>query len=82
MIGERIFPGKFGTFNVPEGAFGRDLRGRWWCRPPGESLRRPLDGKHIIEHADGSVTVRGVVNGGLRAFALEHGTWTILKENY
>ena len=79
MIGERLFPTKHGDLPLREGSYGRDLGGRWWCRPPGESLRRPLDGRIIVEHADGTVTVRGTVNGGLARFALEHGVWTNLN---
>lgn len=75
MIGERIFPDRYGGLRLPDGAFGRDLRGRWWCRPPGESARRPLDGKVIIEYPDGTVTVRGMINGGARAFTLQAGVW-------
>lgn len=82
MIGERRFPTALGGLSLPEGAYGKDLRGRWWCRPPGESNRRPLDYEHIVEHRDSTITVRGVINGGLRAFALEHGSWTILKEDH
>lgn len=78
MIGERIFPTKFGDLCLTNGAYGRDLRGRWWARPPGESARRPLDGRTIVEHADGTVTVRGMINGGARSFTLQAGVWEIL----
>ena len=78
MIGERVFPNKYGGLTLHEGGYARDLRGRWWCRPPGESARRPLDGKVIHEHADGTVTVRGMINGGLRAFTLQAGVWEIM----
>ena len=78
-FGVRFFPHKFGGLALPEGGYGQDLRGRWWCRPPGESLRWPLDGRIVIEHPDGSVTVRGTVNGGLCRFALERGIWTKLE---
>ena len=76
MIGIRLFPTKYGDLRLPEGAYGRDLRGRWWARAPGESERRRLN--VVEEHADGTVTVRGVINGGLSCFALERGVWTIL----
>ena len=78
MIGERLFPNPFGDLPLHDGAYGRDFRGRWWCRPPGESLRRPLDRRVIVEHADGTVTVRGTINGGTSCFALEAGVWTVL----
>jgi hypothetical protein len=78
MIGERLFPHKYGGLALSEGAYGRDLRGRWWVRPPGESLRRPLEAVRVVEHPDGTITFRGVVNGGLSCFALERGVWTIL----
>ena len=73
----RMFPNKFGGMTLHEGDYGRDLRGRWWCRPPGESSRRPLDHQVIEEHADGTVTIRGVINGGARAFTLQAGVWEI-----
>lgn len=79
-VGMRLFPTKYGVLSLPEGAYGRDLRGRWWARPPGESSRWPLDGKVVVEHADGTVTVRGLLNGGLSAFALERGCWTDLTQ--
>lgn len=79
MIGSRIFPHKYGGITLAEGTYGRDLRGRWWCRPPGESLRRQLDAHLVVEHQDGTVTVRGTINGGLSEFALERGVWTRLK---
>ena len=78
MIGARHFPTRYGDLPLPEGGFGKDLRGRWWCRPPGEN-RQLLEGRVIVEHADGTVTVRGVINGGLSRFALEHGVWTNLN---
>lgn len=80
MIGIRLFPHKFGGLQLPEGGYGRDLRGRWWCRPPGESLRRPLEGPDVIEHADGTVSFRGKINGGLLCFGLERGIWTVLDK--
>jgi len=79
VIGQRVFPDKYGTLRLAEGAFGLDLRGVWWCRPPGESLRRNLDRRVVIEHADGTLTVRGTLNGGLACFALERGVWTNLN---
>ena len=78
MIGERLFPTKHGDLKLHEGAYGRDFRGRWWCRPPGESNRRPLDYHVIDEHADSTVTIRGVINGGARSFTLQAGVWEIL----
>ncbi len=79
MIGERMFPTKYGDLPLPEGGYGRDLRGRWWCRPPGESVRWPLDAKMLIEHADGTATVRGTLGGGLSLFTLINGVWNNLN---
>ena len=79
MIGERRFPSKFGGLALPEGGYGRDLRGRWWARPPGENLRRALDQRVVEEHADGTVTVRGLINGGTTCFTLKSGYWTKLN---
>ena len=78
MIGERRFPTQYGTLQLEEGGYGRDLKGRWFARAPGESLRRPINPKMVVEHPDATITVRGVLNGGLRCFALERGVWTIL----
>ena len=79
MIGQRLFPHKFGGMILPPGGFGRDLRGRWWARPPGENAR-VLDPATVIEHADGTLSVRGPVNGGHRCFSLERGVWDELTE--
>lgn len=72
MIGERIFPDRFGKLRLPEGGFGRDLRGQWWVRPPGEDSLK-VDGKEIIEHADGTISVPTGING--HGLLLERGSW-------
>ena len=75
MFGERLFCNKYGQLQLPEGGYGRDLHGRWWCRPFNESVRRQLDVKFVIEHADGTITARGVINGGLERYTLQRGLW-------
>lgn len=77
MIGERLFCNKFGILNLPEGGYGRDLRGQWWCRPMGESGRRKLDARDVLEHSDGTVSVRARINGGAHCYLLERGIWTL-----
>ena len=74
MIGQRLFPHKFGGMILPSGGFGRDLRGRWWVRPPGENARS-IDPSLIEEHADGTITVRAPVNGGAHCYRLARGVW-------
>lgn len=78
MIGERIFPDRYGHLRLPNGGFGRDLRGRWWGRPPGEDSR-VLEQFSVIEHADGTLTFQGLINGGDLCFRLERGIWEIEK---
>jgi hypothetical protein len=56
MIGQRIFPDKYGHLRLPEGGYGRDLRGRWFCRPP-RCNTGSLQKHDVIEHADGTITV-------------------------
>lgn len=75
-VGLRLFPTKYGDLNLSDGAYGKDLKGRWWARAPGENERRRL--QVVEEHADATITVRGVINGGLKCFALERGVWTDL----
>lgn len=78
MIGTRIFPHKFGGLLLLEGGFGRDLRGRWWARPPGENSR-VLQQEHVVEHADGMITYRARINGGTQCFNLYCGVWSEVK---
>lgn len=74
MIGQRIFPHKFGQLLLPEGGFGKNLRGRWKARPPGED-ERALEQRDVDEHPDGTITCRSVINGGARCWRLERGIW-------
>lgn len=74
--GIRVFPNKFGFLRLPEGGYGRDMDGKWWCRPPEASTQR-LKNYVIEEHEDDSVTIAKPINsgGGVKAFTLEHGVW-------
>lgn len=78
MIGERIFPDRYGHLRLTPGSFGRDLRGRWQARPPGEDTST-LEQASVDEHADGTISFRGHVNGGASCFLLERGIWTEVK---
>jgi hypothetical protein len=77
VIGERVFTDRFGKLRLPEGGFGRDLRGQWWVRPPGEDSLK-VDGKSVVEHTDGTITVYAGING--HGLLLEHGVWKLEKE--
>ena len=80
MIGERLFSNKFGVLNLSEGGYGRDLRGQWWCRPMGESVRRKLETRDVIEHPDGTISVHRWINGGANCYQLERGVWPLIGE--
>lgn len=68
MIGERRFPTTYGQLFLPEGAFGRDFRNRWWARPPkGDKTR--LNEEDVVEHADGTITV------AFSGWSIERGVW-------
>ena len=74
--GVRRYPNKYGFLRLPDGGYGRDLAGRWWCRPPGARTR---DLRHhlVEEHLDESVTVAPEIKSGngAGAFTLERGVW-------
>lgn len=72
MIGERRFPTKYGKLFLPEGGYGKDMRGRWWVRPVGENMV-PVDNKKVVEHQDGTVTIFEGINGN--GLVLERGVW-------
>ena len=73
MIGERVFPNKWGHLRLPECGYGRDLQNRWWIRPLGED-RRQVPAALVTEHADGTITVTEGVNGSTRLI-LQRGVW-------
>lgn len=73
MIGERIFPHKFGgRLRLSEGGYGKDLRGQWWVRPPEGNMIK-VKNEDVVEHADGTISVQVGING--HGLLLEHGTW-------
>ena len=61
--GERLHPTKFGSLRLPERGYGRDLKQRWWIRPPGGNALK-LDSRDVIEHPNGTITVSGFLNQG------------------
>jgi hypothetical protein len=73
-FGQRIFPDKFGQLRLPEGGYGKNLRGKWFVRPPGQDMG-DLDGHTVVEHADGSITVDPSIDGGGGHWMLERGIW-------
>lgn len=62
-----MFPNKFGKLVLPPFGYGRDMRERWWWRPPGEDVQPIL--AEVIEHADETITV---------AF----GRWSLISGNW
>ena len=78
-LGIRRYPNKFGDLRLPDGGYGQDMLGRWWCRPPGANT---LDLRYhmVREHADGCVTVMPVINSGNGAgvFTLRGGVWNCI----
>ena len=80
-VGLRVYPNKLGELRMPEGGFGRDMRGKWFVRPPGCDMG-DLDGHRVEEHPDGTVTVAESIDGR-DAFQghwrLTRGVWTSLE---
>lgn len=77
MIGQRVYPNEFGQLRLPEGGYGMSLKGDWYVRPPGQNTGE-LDGHDVVEHADGTITVRPSIDGsadGQGHWLLERGEW-------
>lgn len=64
MNGQRIFPNKFGFLRLPEGGFGKDLKGRWWMRSP-RGDAQIVAHNDVQECTDGMVTVSGYITKGV-----------------
>ena len=48
-----------GDLPLVDGDYGRDRLGRWYGRPPGfRSGYANLSGHEVVEHSDGTITVR------------------------
>lgn len=84
-IGLRVEPTALGEMRLPEGGYGKDLKGKWKARPPGGDVCA-LTHHHVTEHADGTVTVTEPIKGGSRVetcgvgpWRLEKGVWTSLE---
>ncbi len=54
--GRRVYVNVHGMLWLADGDYGRDARGRWYARPPGQHMGT-LDGHDVIEHEDGTITV-------------------------
>lgn len=60
----RVFTDKFGTLRLPEGGgYGRDLRGRWWLRLPGQDAR-VVPARDVVELPNDTITVSGFLTAG------------------
>ena len=80
LPGVRLYPNKFGDLRLPDGGYGRDMSGRWFCRPPGANTVE-LKYHEVEEHPDGGVTVLPVINSGNGAgvFTLRGGVWKCIS---
>src|SRR3990167_9780026 len=56
VVGTRVWPNKYGFLRLPDGGYGRDMRGVWWCRPPGADSRSLNGGVRVMEHNDETIT--------------------------
>ncbi len=74
--GTRFYPNKYGFLRLPDGGYGKDMSGKWWCRPPGAHMQ-PLFHHMVREYADGTVTVSQQIKSGngFSTFMLERGLW-------
>jgi hypothetical protein len=74
--GIRLYPNKYGFLRLPEGGYGKDMNGRWWCRPPGAHMQ-DLRHHKVEEHLDGGITVAPQIEtgNGAGSFTLEQGIW-------
>ncbi len=74
--GIRRFHDKYGFLRLPVGGYGKDVSGKWWCRPPGADTT-DLSHHTVEEHLDGCVTVTPQIDSGNGAgvFRLDRGFW-------
>lgn len=85
MIGKRAYPNSGGFLYLGEGSYGFNTVNECWeIRPPGRHGDLLGDDSRVIEHADGSITVKGEIlhvdvdrNGQRREWrgTLIHGEW-------
>lgn len=75
MIGTRVFPNGYGQLRLPDGGYAKDLRGRWWVRPPGCNMigLKPF-AFTIVEHPDSTISVSEVINTDGH-WRLDKGIW-------
>lgn len=73
MHGRRVSPDQDGNMSLGPGDYGK-LGGVWWVRPPrgGSSI---LPSERVIEHEDGTISVRGLVQLPAWNGRLERGVW-------
>ena len=79
MFGERRFCNAYGQLNLPEGCYGRDLKKRWWCRPPGGNTI-PLGQFDVDEHKDGTISVNCTISINGFTGHLVNGIWMQIGE--
>lgn len=73
-LGVRRYPDKFGFLRLPDGGYGQDMSGRWWCRPPsGNKILLPLN--IVIVNQDETITVTTKIYSDENVLSLFQGWW-------
>ena len=80
MKGPRVYLNEAGELLLKEGEYGKDSRGVFLCRPPGNHTGS-LERHNVIEHEDGTITVTPsiLIDDGRNKWHgyLERGVWRI-----
>jgi hypothetical protein len=63
------------TPRLGPGEYCRDAHGRWWARPPAGATTVGVSPSRVVEHPDGTITVRGRVETPGWAGTLRRGVW-------
>ena len=75
--GIRRYHDKFGFLRLPDGGYGQDISGKWYCRPP-EANTFDLRSHTVMELVDGRATVTQVIVSSVGSqFNLDRGMWSI-----
>lgn len=79
MKGKRVHPNDNGQLLLAEGEYGKDSRGIWHARPPGNHMGS-LARHDVTEHEDGTITVTPsiLIDDGRNQWHgyLKRGIWT------
>lgn len=78
MQGKRVEPDTNGNLLLAEGEYGKDARGHWIARPPGNHTG-DLSAHSVTEHEDGTISVSPsiLIDDGRTKWHgyLERGVW-------